>query len=149
MPAHEDTEEIRAALRADVPAVLRALGLGEPSAKHGDEWRFGRKGSLAVTVRGPKAGLVRNHSAEEGGDLISLIQRERGGEIRDAFDWARGHLGMAAHPVRVASSPVTFLSKWIGAGGILFCPEMAAIGNARANAGEDDPATIAAGEAKQ
>ncbi len=144
MTWHDDSEEIREGLRSDVPAVLRWLGLGKPTSTHGDEWRFGRKGSLSIFVSGPKAGIWFDHSMGEGGDLIDLIRRERGGEIRDVFGAARSFLGMEAPPARLASSRVAFVSAAIfGANGILFHPDMAAIGNGHGASGEEGSAAAA------
>ncbi|MDB5243982.1 MAG: putative primase/helicase, partial [Spirosoma sp.] len=71
-----------------------ALGLlGEPAHRTRDEWRWGRKGALAMVIRGPKRGLWSDHAnGDEGGDLLDLIQRERSGGFPAALDYARALL---------------------------------------------------------
>jgi hypothetical protein len=68
------------ALRVDVRAHAERIAialLGDPSARTGGELRFGRKGSLAVTIAGLKAGLWHDFEVGTGGDMLALIQRER------------------------------------------------------------------------
>jgi len=43
--------------------VARAI-LGEPTSKHGHQWRYGSHGSLSVDI---KAGTYFDHEANEGG----------------------------------------------------------------------------------
>jgi putative DNA primase/helicase len=89
-----------AALRGDLiecaADVAMAL-LGEPnralSSKR--ELRFGRKGSLAVAIQGQKAGCWFDHENDAGGDLLDLVQRERGGSFRDAIIYASQFIGCA------------------------------------------------------
>jgi len=83
-----DLETIRALLRARAAEVGEALR-GCPSARGRDEWRWGRRGSLALRVAGQEAGLWFCHETGTGGDLLDLIQRERGCGFRDAVAWAR------------------------------------------------------------
>jgi hypothetical protein len=67
------------ALRADVRAYADRIAialLGDPSDRSGAELRFGRKGSLAVAIAGPKAGVWHDFEAKTGGDMLALIQRE-------------------------------------------------------------------------
>jgi len=100
---HDDIETIRAALRVHCAEVGERL-LGRPSARGRDECRWGRRGSLALAIAGPKAGLWYDHERGEGGDMLDLIQRERGGDFHDALAWARGFLGKPA-PDRPAPRP--------------------------------------------
>jgi hypothetical protein len=55
--------------------------------------RFGRKGSLAVTTAGPKTGSWYDHENGVGGDLFSLIRRNRGGGFLDALAYAERIIG--------------------------------------------------------
>jgi Toprim domain len=67
-------------LRADVRAYAEHIAialLGDPSDRSGAELRFGRRGSLAVTIAGPKAGLWHDFESKTGGDMLALIQREQ------------------------------------------------------------------------
>ncbi|MBO1081857.1 DUF7146 domain-containing protein [Roseomonas haemaphysalidis] len=99
-------EEIRAGLTASVEALCDML-LGKPSSKVGGDWRYGRHGSLSVMVRGARKGSWFDHEADEGGDLLALIRRERGGDFPVTLEWARGFLGMgdAVRPERVVRAP--------------------------------------------
>lgn len=72
-------------LAATMPSVARAL-LGDPVAhlSTAAEWRYGRRGSLAIDV---KRGLWCDHEAASGGGVIDLIRRERGGDVQAAMQW--------------------------------------------------------------
>ena len=61
--------------------------LGKPTRKTAREWRFGSKGSLAVHVGGSRAGRWRDFQADEGGGVLTLIQRERGCDKAGAVRW--------------------------------------------------------------
>ena len=99
-----DIAELRPALAAAAAEIAQSL-LGPPnrgmSTKR--ELRFGRHGSLAVVIAGPKAGLWRDHSSDTGGEMIALNQREMGCTFQEALIEAAAFVG-GARPVR---SPVT------------------------------------------
>ena len=85
-------DNLRTALRARAAEIGEAL-LGKPTFRGRSELRWGRKGSLALAVAGPRAGLWCDHEAGEGGDLLALIQRERRCDFPAALAWARAFLG--------------------------------------------------------
>jgi hypothetical protein len=89
----EELNEIREGLTASAEALSVAM-LGQPASKVSGTWRWGRKGSLAVEVRGPRRGQWFDHEAGEGGDLLSLIRREQGGDFPSTVQWARNFLGV-------------------------------------------------------
>lgn len=65
----------------------------------GREWLAGsvqgEKGqSLHVTLEGERAGRWKDFAADEGGDLLNLIERSKGITIREAADFARQFLGL-------------------------------------------------------
>lgn len=92
----EDLDALREEVRARAADVAVAL-LGEPtSGRRGHEWRWQRKKSLSVVVRGPKRGGFRDHETLEDGDLITLARRELGRDFRSTVEWLRGTLGMGA-----------------------------------------------------
>jgi putative DNA primase/helicase len=70
--------------------IVRAL-LGEPNAHQSSTstLRYGSHGSLAIEVAGDKAGTWYDHENCEGGGMIDLITRERGGSRADAMTWAQ------------------------------------------------------------
>lgn len=90
-----DLRELRRALISHWPALLREL-LGAPTRRSARQWRWNRRGSLSAVVGGPKAGTWFDHEAGTGGGPLELIARERGGDWRDAADWARRWLGLPA-----------------------------------------------------
>ena len=76
-------------LAAVMPAVARAL-LGDPVVhlSTAREWRYGRRGSLAIDV---ERGLWRDHEAATGGGVLDLIRRECGGDLTAARQWLASH----------------------------------------------------------
>ena len=89
-------------LAATMPRVARAL-LGDPVAhlSTAAEWRYGRRGSLAIDV---KRGLWCDHEAASGGGVIDLIRRERGGDVQAALRWLNeASETFAASPMRARS----------------------------------------------
>ncbi len=73
-----------------VELVSSLLGSGPNRARsNGRATRWGRKGSFALAVTGPKCGCWYDHEAQEGGGLISLIaKRATGGDVGKAARWA-------------------------------------------------------------
>ena len=53
------------------PVALRLLG--EPTQKHGNEWRYGGRGSLVIDL---KKGSWFDHEANVGGGVFDLIRRQ-------------------------------------------------------------------------
>jgi ATP-dependent exoDNAse (exonuclease V) alpha subunit len=49
--------------------------------------RFGNKGSLAITLSGPKSGLWKDFESGEGGNLFQLIQREKGLDFKGSVSY--------------------------------------------------------------
>jgi putative DNA primase/helicase len=83
-------------LAAAMPEVARAL-LGEPvqALSTATQWRYGRRGSLAIDV---KRGLWCDYEAGTGGGVIALIQRQRGGDVAAALRWLASGPGAIALP---------------------------------------------------
>jgi Ti-type conjugative transfer relaxase TraA len=69
--------------------------LGEPNKHLSDarSLRFGNKGSLSISIAGEKAGLFHNFEIGESGNLLSLIQKERRLDFKDALNYASNLLG--------------------------------------------------------
>jgi|GEM_PF-694344 len=74
-------------LAKHMPMVARAL-LGDPNKRltMGDDWRYGRKGSLSVNVT---RGLFQSFETGDRGGVLELIRVCSNLEGRDAFDWMR------------------------------------------------------------
>ena len=102
-------------MRADWPALLEPVALavlGEPSQRlrHGAEWRYRRKGSLAVHVDGERRGTWRDHEAGKGGGVLALVEHVEGIGRQEALDWLRDHGvlhtdGAAPSPTQPAPRP--------------------------------------------
>ena len=90
-----DWQAFDAELRARAPEIAAEL-LGKPSSRTGQEWRWGRKGSLAVVIAGARTGMWFDHEAGTGGGLVDLVARTRGLSRREALDWTADRIGMAA-----------------------------------------------------
>ena len=89
-----DWQAFDAELRARAPEIAAEL-LGKPSSRTGQEWRWGRKGSLSVVIAGAKAGMWFDHEAGTGGGLVDLVARTRGLSRREALDWTADRIGLA------------------------------------------------------
>jgi hypothetical protein len=114
----DSLDGLRAVL-ADRTADLVLHLLGDPNrALSGKiEWRYGSHGSLAITAGGGKSGLWFDHELGEGGDMLSLIMRERSCGFAAALDFARDfccggdwlihHAAPARRAERQADDPAT------------------------------------------
>lgn len=101
-----DWQAFDAELRARVPELSVEL-LGRPTFRAGQEWRWGRKGSLSVVVTGARAGMWFDHEEGRGGWFPELVGRDLGMAREDATDWIADRIGMAAlpRPTRQRSTP--------------------------------------------
>lgn len=94
------------AQRLDAGALARELDarvtdlavdlLGDPTAKERGEWRWRRRGSLAVVVTGPRRGAWFDHEAGTGGDALGLVRHVLDCGTAEAIRWAAEWLGGAA-----------------------------------------------------
>ena len=84
-----------------MPEVAQIL-FGDPPRKSGGQWRYGRKGSLAVHVSGSRAGQWYSFEDDEGGGVLALIEFRAGlspdANHRAAFDWLRERGLIPAEP---------------------------------------------------
>jgi len=86
-----------AELRARVPELAVEL-LGKPTFRNGQEWRWGRKGSLSIIISGPKAGMWFDHEEGRGGWFSDLVGRDLGMAREDVTGWIADRIGMEALP---------------------------------------------------
>ncbi|MDO9713321.1 DUF7146 domain-containing protein [Paracraurococcus lichenis] len=86
--------EVAAALANQMEALARGLICREPSSRSGYELRWGRKGSLAVHIGGPKRGRFFDNEAQVCGDALALVAHLRRCSMGEAYRWALGWLGM-------------------------------------------------------
>ena len=93
--ARPSYDDLNGALRSNFEALVLDL-LGEPSGCRGSshDWRYGRKGSLSVTVRGPRCGRWRDFERSESGGPLDLIMRKHRCSLEDAAAWATSWLGL-------------------------------------------------------
>ena len=65
--------------------VAREL-LGDPARRPSSgEWRYRRKGSLAVHVAGPRRGTWRDHEADVGGGVLEFLAHVEASAARSAI----------------------------------------------------------------
>lgn len=88
-PRHRLDDRARQELRDRAADVVRSFR-GEHNRKQStrQEWRWGRKGSLAVQVAGDKRGLWHDHESGVGGDMIKFIALELGCSMGEAIAYA-------------------------------------------------------------
>lgn len=100
--------EISNALAVCIENLAESL-LGAPSQVAGHEWRYRRKGSLSVAIRGDKRGRFFDHERGEGGDALELVRQVNGGTVADAMRWARDWLGLdsLSRPLHVPTASST------------------------------------------
>ena len=81
-----------------LPAIARHL-LGDPPAiEAGGTWRYGKRGSLAVHVDGPRRGTFRDFEAGKSGGVLDLVLHlvEHVNDRAAAAAWLRAE-GLAPH----------------------------------------------------
>ncbi|MCC3245443.1 phage/plasmid primase, P4 family [Methylocystis sp. WRRC1] len=84
-----EVNAIREALISHCEDVVIHLRDEAPSSRSGRDLRWGSRGSFALNVT---TGKWFDHEADEGGDMVALIQREMNCSFIDALHWARGYL---------------------------------------------------------
>jgi hypothetical protein len=75
--------------------IVRRL-LGEPNSDLStkSEWRYGKKGSLAIEIAGGNAGQWFDHEAKVGGGIVDLIEREKGFSNGEVWGWLETEIGI-------------------------------------------------------
>lgn len=95
-------DKIRSDLKIHA-STMALMILGEDPNKHlsnNRTYRFGEKGALAIEVAGPKAGIWHDFRDGNGGDLLSLIQREKGMDFKESLTFAeKGCVENASTPI--------------------------------------------------
>ena len=64
-------------MSADWAEILKAVALevlGQPAERRGNEWRYGRHGSLVVNISGQRAGTWRDFEAGHAGGTLELLR---------------------------------------------------------------------------
>lgn len=109
MSAPIKAADLRPALAAAAAELAQFL-LGQPNRNFSTqrELRFGKGGSLAVVIRGPKTGLWRDHATGMGGDMFALIQRERHCTFPEAINFGAEFLGTYTPVICSLTAPVIY-----------------------------------------
>ena len=76
-------------------AIAQRL-LGQPSYRTPRELRWGRKGSLSVTIGGHGAGRFQDFESGKHGDLIDLVRTTTQLDLAGAVEWLRDVTGASA-----------------------------------------------------
>ena len=92
-----DLATVNAALEERMMELTRELMGANPVIQTSQEWRFRRRGSLAVMVGGMKRGRWFDHEAGCGGDPLGLIAYLRQVPMREAYGWALRWIGAMPH----------------------------------------------------
>ena len=87
--------------------AINVLGQPNNSLSSDHELRFGNRGSLAVAIKGPKAGFWYDHENGEGGDLFDLVRRKFGGSFRQAVGYIEEFVGPTLAKATSPRSPVS------------------------------------------
>ena len=72
--------------------ILKAVVLevlGQPAERRGNEWRYGRHGSLVVNIGGQRAGTWRDFEAGHGGGTLELLRHYQDLDKPQALEWLR------------------------------------------------------------
>jgi hypothetical protein len=72
--------------------------LGRPTRRSRSEIRWGKKGSLALSISGPRTGHFHDYEQSAGGDLVDLVRRELNMPAHDAFRWLADMTGALPLP---------------------------------------------------
>jgi len=91
----------------DWPGVVRAVAtslVGEPTSRTATQWRFRRRGSLAINVAGEHAGQWYDFEAGVGGGGVDLVTHLMGCDRTAALAWLQDQRLLPDAPDR-ASSP--------------------------------------------
>ena len=96
-PSREtDLDALKSALEERAQELCRDL-FGTPASKARHEWRWGRKGSLKLRLRGKGAPSIYDFSAGRGGSLLDAIMLANDlHRLADAIAWAKTWLGLPA-----------------------------------------------------
>ena len=97
---------------ADWSEILKVVALeilGQPTERRGNEWRYGRHGSLVVNIGGQRAGSWRDFEAGHGGGALEFLRHYQGLEKVQAIEWLRTrgllqHSRLERHPTAITSS---------------------------------------------
>ena len=87
-------EDVRQGLTRSSVTSLCATLFGPPSQKLSSthQLRYGSSGSLCISLSGRTLGQWKDFARDEGGDLFTLVQRERNLTFPEAVTWVAEHV---------------------------------------------------------
>ncbi|SPR15663.1 conjugal transfer protein TraI [Orientia tsutsugamushi] len=104
----EELQKLRDAIAYRADTIARDI-LGDPNnrlSKHG-RLRWEDTGKIQVTTEGKYAGQWYDFSTGQGSNLLSLLQRERGGSFFEAKEYLKSMVGMSNINQRYQRPPKT------------------------------------------
>ena len=109
-------------MSADWAEILKAVALevlGQPAERRGNEWRYGRHGSLVVNIGGQRAGTWRDFEAGHGGGTLELLRHYQDLDKPQALEWlrAQGLLPNSRPESRPTVLPALVLQRRVQGGG--------------------------------
>lgn len=93
-------EELEKKLLDNAEALLYRLFPEGPCRKERTRCRYGRKGSLCVTISGQKAGSFYDFERQEGGGMLKLIEVSQNLSKQEAESWAKEFLNIS-HTIQI------------------------------------------------
>ncbi|SCA63453.1 hypothetical protein SCG7086_AR_00230, partial [Chlamydiales bacterium SCGC AG-110-P3] len=111
----EDLMHLESRLGDRISELACDLTGHRPTGKSSGSLRFGRKGSLSVTVSGPRAGMFYDFEKQEGGGGLTMIRNYRNCTFSEAVDYGKNFLGMPTLqiPSGWTSAPEKATSSWV------------------------------------
>lgn len=67
--------------------------LGKPTQQNARQWRFGKKGSLALSISGTSKGMYTNFETGVSGNIVTFIADQLNVTKKEAFKWGLDWLG--------------------------------------------------------
>lgn len=90
-----DAETVLRAAEGKYDRIARdLLGPENKAMSNTQTLRFGSKGSLVINIDGPKAGLWKDFSTDDGGGMLNLIMRESSCDFKTALKDLANHLNV-------------------------------------------------------
>lgn len=91
---------------ADLMKDVALTLCGKPNERlsKATELRFGTNGSLSVKIDGPEKGTFYDHEEGNGGGVLDLIVKKRGGDKRTAREWLDRTFGLDPLPPKMATN---------------------------------------------
>lgn len=91
-------EQVRAAAKGNMNSLATdLLGIPNKHMSSKTSLRFGTRGSMVVNIAGLKAGQWKDFESGQGGDIISLVQREKNLNLKETVTYLADVLNVRSH----------------------------------------------------